>query len=312
MGYQGGAPSFVDLDKDGDLDAFTNFNGSIKYYENDGSGNFAENSSANPLAAAQVSYYGAPNFADLDKDGDLDAFTNYNGEVLFYENQAGDFVTGSENPDDLKAGDSDDIIDGMAGDDTISGGAGNDQINGGADKDRITGDMGNDQIDGGEADDFLQGGDENDTVSGGADDDFIFGESGNDSLTGDAGNDVIIGGEGDDFIDGGVGIDRMTGLEGSDTFAIQDGDVNNIIYDFNDGSDLFAIQSNNFGEFNITDLFDGSGTDIVITAGSTNPLTSQITYGGDVLATVYGVSSSDLDMSDFTEVDLGLPDKTAF
>ncbi len=70
------APAFADLDADGDVDAFIgDANGEIYYLQNDGSGSFSETTGVgNPLDDFGVSLLGTPAFADIDSDGDLDAF----------------------------------------------------------------------------------------------------------------------------------------------------------------------------------------------------------------------------------------------
>ena len=70
-------PSFADLDRDGDLDAFIGDNlGNTKYFENTGSLVSPAFSalSNNPFGLADVGIKAAPSFADLDGDGDLDIF----------------------------------------------------------------------------------------------------------------------------------------------------------------------------------------------------------------------------------------------
>ncbi|MBD0308722.1 MAG: VCBS repeat-containing protein [Microcoleus sp. T1-bin1] len=69
------APTFADIDKDGDLDAFVGTDlGTIRYYQNNG-GTFTELSgTANPLNGVGGITNSRPTFADIDKDGDLDAF----------------------------------------------------------------------------------------------------------------------------------------------------------------------------------------------------------------------------------------------
>ncbi len=86
-------PTFADIDGDGDLDAFIGEDdGTINYYENQGSGSapsFVETTGpANPLDGVDVGSYSVPTFADIDGDGDLDAFIGENyGTIKYYENQ---------------------------------------------------------------------------------------------------------------------------------------------------------------------------------------------------------------------------------
>ncbi|HBK24658.1 MAG TPA: VCBS repeat-containing protein, partial [Planktothrix sp. UBA10369] len=69
------APVLADVDGDGDLDAFIgNINGNIKYFQNN-NGSFTEQiGAANPFNGVDVGQLASPRFADVDKDGDLDAF----------------------------------------------------------------------------------------------------------------------------------------------------------------------------------------------------------------------------------------------
>ncbi|GCL46761.1 beta strand repeat-containing protein [Microcystis aeruginosa] len=100
------APTFVDIDGDGDLDAFIgNEEGNTLFYRNTGSASaptFAA-PSTNPFGLTDVIYDAVPTLVDIDDDGDLDAFIgNYYGNTLFYRNtgsaSAPAFATPSTNP----------------------------------------------------------------------------------------------------------------------------------------------------------------------------------------------------------------------
>jgi hypothetical protein len=84
------APSFADLDGDGDLDAFTgNAYGEIIYRQNIGSAVSPafSGSTANPFGLSMVGSDGVPAFADLDGDGDLDAFIgDAGGDIAYFQN----------------------------------------------------------------------------------------------------------------------------------------------------------------------------------------------------------------------------------
>jgi hypothetical protein len=83
----------VDIDGDGDLDAFIgNSNGSTLFFRNT-----AANNSADPAYAAATSAFGitdvgnyaSPSLVDIDGDGDLDAYIgNAEGDILFFRNTA--------------------------------------------------------------------------------------------------------------------------------------------------------------------------------------------------------------------------------
>jgi len=82
--------TFADVDGDGDLDAFRGeYYGNTQYFENTGTATspaFAA-ASANPFGLTDVCRFSAPAFADVDGDGDLDAFIGeYGGSTFYFEN----------------------------------------------------------------------------------------------------------------------------------------------------------------------------------------------------------------------------------
>ncbi|MES2943070.1 MAG: FG-GAP-like repeat-containing protein [Pseudomonadota bacterium] len=100
------SPSFVDIDGDGDLDAFIgNWSGNTLLYLNTGTASspaFAMTGTS-PYGLGDVGSQASPSFVDIDGDGDLDAFIgNGAGNTVFYLNSgtasSPAFVAAGTNP----------------------------------------------------------------------------------------------------------------------------------------------------------------------------------------------------------------------
>ena len=87
-----GKPTFVDIDDDGDMDAFFgNYYGLIRFFKNTGTKNapsfIEQTSTLNLFNSISVGYESTPKFFDIDDDGDKDAFIGeYDGNINFFEN----------------------------------------------------------------------------------------------------------------------------------------------------------------------------------------------------------------------------------
>jgi hypothetical protein len=85
------APAFVDIDGDGDMDAFIgNFYGPTSYYKNTGTKTapvFTQQTGANNPLNGVTAYNATPAFVDIDHDGDKDVFFgSLYGTIAYYKN----------------------------------------------------------------------------------------------------------------------------------------------------------------------------------------------------------------------------------
>ena len=134
--------------------------------------------------------------------------------------------------------------------------------------DRLYGDSGNNYIDGKAGDDLIVGGLDSDTLSGGE------------------GNDILRGGEGKDILKGGSGHDTLVGGDDADLFKITSGKGTDLILDYVDGVDKFALSDRlEFGHLEI--LQQDSDTEISLSST------------GEVLASLYEVDAAAIDVLDF-------------
>jgi len=141
----------------------------------------------------------------------------------------------------------------------------------------LEGSAGNDQLDGKKGNDRLNGG------------------AGNDYLKGGKGGDILLGGDGDDWIEGGQGPDILTGGAGSDLFEVQyksnqsGYDFADVITDFQDGIDKFKLNDLRFSDIQIVPGSGSAANDTLLLLAGT----------GKTLATLQGVNSSLINVSDF-------------
>jgi Ca2+-binding RTX toxin-like protein len=172
-----------------------------------------------------------------------------------------DELFGYAGGDTLNGNDGDDVLDGGAGGDTLNGGNGFDTASYTSAKTELvinlttpglnTGDALGDSyssieaVRGSSFSDNITGRDTvADTISGGAGADTIQGLGGADKLYGEWGSDTLFGGAGADFLDGGTGDDRLYGGANSDRFIFMGSFGNDIVFDFEDGSDKLDLSGN--------------------------------------------------------------------
>ncbi|MBK8816586.1 MAG: VCBS repeat-containing protein [Methylococcaceae bacterium] len=251
-------PSFVDVDKDGDLDAFVGQSGgNILFFRNTGTvttPNFVNEETS--LGLGNNGYFSAPSFADIDGDGDMDAFIgNNDGNILYYLNNINpDLVAPSLiSYNDTRFDDNFAAVNGVlsatdADGDTLSYG-----IVGGLDMgDRtvsLNNTLGTLTVNKATGDyNFVATDSEIEALSTDTSINFIVTVSDNaatvnqtltlnitqSGVTETNGNDVLTGTAGNDSFDGLAGNDRINGLGGADTMR---GGLGNDIYVVEDAGD---------------------------------------------------------------------------
>jgi Ca2+-binding RTX toxin-like protein len=299
-------PTFADLDGDGDLDAaIGNWEGNIYYYKNIGSANrpsFSEQTgSNNPFNGVRLPYYAAASFADIDGDGDLDAFIGRNNGLIYYYENTGSisrpqFVgrTGASNPLNRLSVGSYSIftfadINGDGFLDALSG-----NFNGEIKYYKNTGSsppaptvsslrMTNEPLvalgDTTITNDPLDDDTDNNPLGGEDEQDTLTGSTPKDQLSGAAADDILLG--------GGIGNNQFSGSAGSDTFVLAPGEGTYTITDFMVDQDRIGLAEGlSFGQLTITQ--DGSDTLI------------KLTNDNEILAILSGVQSNTLTAADFT------------
>ena len=123
----------------------------------------------------------------------------------------------------------------------------------------------------------------------GAGADIVKAGGGNDTIIGGDGDDFLFGQAGDDRIIGGTGLDRLIGSTGADTFVFEPGGGTDLIFDFEDGTDLLDVALFGFDDFSrdilpfIRDIASKAVIDFI---------------SGERIV-LSGVAQSDLDASDF-------------
>lgn len=235
---------------------------------------------------------------EADFSGTIETFSNF-------ENVEGTLG------DNLITGDSgDNYLFGSDGNDTLLGGDGNDSLYGGNGADSIVGGNGDDILHGFSGDDTLDGGAGFDTAdfsytdlgatitlatdtvtfSEGSSESIlnieaVIGTTGNDAIIGDGSANKLDGSDGIDTINGGAGDDTLVGGAGNDSFKFENGWGNDLITDFDAGSEMLDMSATSliYADLTITQV----SSDTLIEDGSGNSILLQ------------GINSSDIDQTDF-------------
>ena len=111
--------------------------------------------------------------------------------------------------------------------------------------------------------------------------DILVGTAGNDYILGLGGNDYLYGLADDDVLDGGAGYDRLFGGEGADEFVLAVGGARDVVYDFEVGVDVIALD-------------DGITYDDLTFAAYRGNGSVQVSFGSDSLI-LRGVTQGEID-----------------
>ncbi len=238
------SPSFVDIDGDNDMDAFIgNGTGDTQFFRNIGSASnplFAT-TELNPFGLVDVGYAAAPDFVDIDSDGDLDAFIgDSTGNTKFFVNNG--LLVASSSGNDSLAG-------------TLSN---NDTATYASATSKVTVSL-------------LITTQQN-TIGAGLDTlisvENLTGSNYDDSLTGNSLNNVLDGKAGNDILAGWNGADTMIGGSGNDTYFVENvGDK--AIEKLNEGIDTVSSKITHTLSDNVENLtftgaaaIDGTGNNL--------------------------------------------------
>ena len=271
------APTFVDIDGDGDLDAFIGeqYSGNTIFLRNIGTASnpLFDTPIENPFGLSDVNYFASPTFVDIDGDGDLDAFVgNEDGNTRFFLNSreglllfstaGNDILTGTFSLNDtvsyenatapvtvslaittqqntIGAG-----LDTLASIENLIGSNFNDSLTGNIENNVLIGGLGNDTYTVDNTSDVItenldEGIDKVNssvtyTLSANVENLTLTGTSpidgtGNDlanNIAGNAASNVLNGGAGNDILDGRAGADSLIGGLGNDIYTVDNtGDV---------------------------------------------------------------------------------------
>ena len=132
--------------------------------------------------------------------------------------------------------------------------------------------------------DFLvltPGAEEDNIVEGTPSADILVGTTGKDYIVGLGGNDYLYGLEENDVLDGGAGYDRLFGGEGADEFVLAVGGARDIVYDFEVGVDVIALD-------------DGIAYEDLTFADYRGNSSVQVSFGSDSLI-LRGVTQGEID-----------------